>query len=82
MTIIEPETGVRIDANLLNLAENELAAFARAVSEMFGPEHVRQSVQDWIEELESLDWPQDKHAPNWRHGTVAAASRLASRTRC
>jgi len=82
VTIIEPAVGVRIEADLLSLAEKELAAFARAVCEMFGPEHVRQSVQDWIEELELSDWPRDKHAPNWRHVTVAAASRLASRTKC
>ena len=81
VTIIEPETGIRFEADLLNSAEKELAAFARAVCEMLGPDHVRQSVQDWIEELELLDWPQDKHAPNWRHVTVAAASRLASRTK-
>ena len=82
MTIIEPQIGNRFEANLLNLAEKELAAFAQAVCEMFGPEHVGQSFQDWIEELELLDWPQDKHAPNWRHVTVVAASRLASRTKC
>ena len=81
MTIIEPETGIRFEADLLNSAEKELAAFARAVCEMLGPDHGRRSVQDWIEELELLDWPQDKHAPNWRHVTVAAASRLASRTK-
>ena len=82
MTIIKPAAGVRIEADLLNLAEKELAAFAGAVCEMLGPEHVRQSVQDWIEELELSDWPRDKHVRNWRHVTVAEASRLASRTKC
>ena len=82
MTIMEPQIDNCLEANLLNLAEKELAAFARAVCEMFGPEHVRQSVQDWIEELELSDWPQDKPVPDWRSVTVAAASRLASRTKC
>jgi len=81
VTIIEPRIGNRFEAHLLNSAEKELAAFARAVCEMFGPEHVRQAFQDWIEELDLLDWPQDKHAPNWRHVTVAAASRLTNRTK-
>ena len=82
MTIIEPAVDVRIEADLLSLAQKELAAFARAFCEMFGPEHVRQSVQDWIEELEASDWPQDNRVLDWRSVTVAAASRLASRTKC
>jgi len=81
MTLIESGTGIHFETDLLNRAEKELAAFARAVSEMFGPEHVHQSVEDWIEELELMDWPQSNSVPDWRHVTVAAAARLASRAK-
>jgi hypothetical protein len=54
-------------ANLITLAERELAAFARAVRELFGPEEASLSTVEWIDELESLNWP------------VAASSRLAHR---
>jgi hypothetical protein len=81
MLLLETGTGIQFETDLLNLAERELAAFARAVSETFGPEHVRQSVEDWIEELELMDWPQARPVPDWRHVTVAAAARLASRVK-
>lgn len=82
MSQLETETGIQRETELLNLAEKHLAAFARAVSEMFGPAHVRQSVDDWIEELELAEWSQDKRLPDWRRVTVAAAARLAVRTNC
>ena len=34
-------------------AERELSAFARAVEGLFGPEQAQQSIEDWMEELES-----------------------------
>jgi plasmid stabilization system protein ParE len=60
-------------------AEKELAAYARAVLELFGPEQARQSVEDWMEELELMDLPGEKAIPDWRRLTIAAASRLAVR---
>jgi hypothetical protein len=39
----------------------------------------RKSAQDWIEELETMDWPADWGLPNWRHVTIAAADCLALR---
>ena len=70
---------VQFNAGLPPMAGKQLAAFARAVSELFGPEQVQQSVEDWIEELELTDWPAGEAAPDWRHVTIAAAARLANR---
>jgi hypothetical protein len=69
------------DANLMILAERELAAFARAVSELFGPEQASLSTADWIDELESLNWPARPGASDFRRITTAACSRLAHRKR-
>lgn len=60
-------------------AERELAAFARAVEELFGPEQARQSIEDWMEELESMDWRSQETVRDWRRLTIAAAARLAGR---
>ncbi|HME36509.1 MAG TPA: hypothetical protein VKF84_14835 [Candidatus Sulfotelmatobacter sp.] len=60
-------------------AEKELAAYAGAVQELFGSEQARQSVEDWLTELELMDWPARDALPDWRHVTVAAATRLARR---
>jgi hypothetical protein len=67
------------DANLIILAERELAAFARAVRELFGPEQASLSSAEWIDELESLNWPAGPGAPDFRRITAAASCRLAHR---
>jgi hypothetical protein len=64
--------------NLLSIAERELEAFAHAVSKLFGAARVRQSVEDWVAELEFMEWP-EQAIPDWRQVTVAAATRLAER---
>ena len=60
-------------------AETELAAYARAVQELFGPEQAQQAIEDWMEELESMDWRSQETVPDWRGLTIAAAVRLARR---
>ena len=67
------------DANLILLAERELAAFARAVRELFGPEQARVSTAEWIDELESLHWPARPGVSDFRRITTAASARLADR---
>ena len=67
------------DANLIILAELELAAFTRAVRELFGPEQANLSSAEWIDELESLNWPVGSGASGFRQITAAASSRLAHR---
>jgi hypothetical protein len=64
---------------LLPRAEKELGAFARAVNKLFGSAHAGQSIEDWVEEFESIDWPAGSTTPNWRRVTIVAAARLASR---
>lgn len=73
------QTCVALTAELLPNAEKELAAYARAVLELFGSEQAQQSVEDWLEELESIDLPAEGAIPDWRRLTMAAASRLAVR---
>jgi hypothetical protein len=66
-------------AELLTAAEKELAAFYEAVFRRYGPKEARKAAQDWIEELETMDWPTDRALPNWHHVTIAAADCLAFR---
>jgi hypothetical protein len=56
-----------------------VGAFARAVSKRFGSAQAGQSIEDWVEEFESIDWPAGSTIPDWRRITIAAAARLASR---
>jgi hypothetical protein len=67
------------DANLIILAERELAAFAGAVRELFGPEQASLSSAEWINELESLNWPARPGASDFRRISAAASARLAHR---
>jgi hypothetical protein len=68
--------------NAAALAERELAAFFRAVGELYGAEQAETSAKDWLHELAvSEDVPAS--AREWRTLTIAAAAQLASRvTRC
>jgi hypothetical protein len=70
---------VEFTDRLLPRAERELGAFARAVDKLFGSAHVGQSIEDWIGEFESIDWPAGGAIPDWRQVTIAAAVRLAGR---
>jgi hypothetical protein len=73
------QTAVERVAELMTTAETELAAFYEAVFRRYGLKEARKSAQDWIEELEMMDWPTDWALPNWRHVTIAAADCLALR---
>lgn len=75
----EKQSCFQLTSGLLPEAEHELAAFAGAVKERFGSEQARQSVEDWMEELEMMEWPDGGGPPDWRRITIAAAARLASR---
>ena len=78
-----PETGeVLVPADLaalVALAERELGAFIRAVTDTFGPREGRHAAEDWVEELESTLEHRGVSADDWRSITIAAASRLAKR---
>jgi len=70
---------VELTTELLHSAEKELAAFARAVEELFGSEQARQSIEDWVNGLELMDLPVGGAMPDMRRVTIAAASQLAIR---
>lgn len=76
--IKEDSASTSVEA-LCSDAEKELAAFARAVQELFGPEQARQAIEDWMEELQSIDWRGQETARDCRGLTIAAAVRLARR---
>ncbi|MGA9802257.1 MAG: hypothetical protein WA383_07850 [Terriglobales bacterium] len=65
----------------INMAERELSAFIRAVTELFGPEQARLSTEDWLDESEPMDSPHRATSKEWRAVTVAASARLANRER-
>ena len=67
------------DADLMVIAERELGAFIRAVTELFGPEQARLAAEDWVDELESMDALPGPTRRDWGSVTVAASARLASR---
>ena len=69
----------------IKMAERELSAFIRAVTELFGPEQARLSTEDWLyesellDESELMDRPPQATSRDWRAVTVAASARLANR---
>jgi hypothetical protein len=70
---------VQIGADLMAMAERELGAFIRAVTELFGPEQARLAAEDWIDELESMDALPGLARGDWGSVTVTASARLAKR---
>lgn len=63
----------------IHLAESELWAFIRAVTELYGAEQARFSTEDWLDESELMDSPPRSTSRDWRAVSVAASSRLAKR---
>ncbi len=62
----------------INMAERELSAFVRAVTELFGPEQARLSTEDWLDQSELMDSPHRATRKEWRAVTIAASARLAN----
>jgi hypothetical protein len=67
------------DADLMVIAERELAAFIRAVTELFGPEQARLAAEDWVDELELMDALPGPTRRAWGAVTIAASAQLARR---
>src|ERR1700730_11436543 len=67
------------DADLIGIAERELGAFIRAVTELFGPEQARLAAEDWVHELELMDALPGPTRREWGSVTVAASAQLARR---
>jgi len=60
------------------MAEQELSAFFRAVTELFGSEQAEISAEDWLDELIAID-RLPASARDLRRITAQASTRLASR---
>jgi hypothetical protein len=67
------------DADLMVIAERELGAFIRAVTELFGPEPARLAAEYWVDELELMDVLPGPTRRDWGEVTVAASAQLARR---
>ena len=67
------------DADLMVIAERELGAFIRAVTELFGPEQARLAAEDWVDELELMDALPGPTRRDWGSVTIAASAQLARR---
>jgi hypothetical protein len=67
-------------ANQMPMAERELSAFIRAVTQLFGSEEeAKLSADDWLDESELMDIPPLSTSRDWRTVTVAASARLVNR---
>ena len=64
--------------DMVTKAEQELAAFCRAVTELFGSQQAGQSAEDWLNELLAIN-VLPASAREWRLLTVKIAARLARR---
>src|ERR1700730_9574991 len=67
------------DPDLMVIAEQELGAFIRAVTELFGPEQARLAAQDWVADVELRDCLPGPTRREWGSVTVAASVQLARR---
>jgi hypothetical protein len=63
----------------MEIAERELSAFIRAVTELFGPEEAKLSAEDWLGEAELIDSLPQSTSQTWRAVTIAASAMLANR---
>src|SRR5260370_38818141 len=62
-------------SDLMTMAERELAAFFSAVTDLFGAEQARLSVEDWLDELAAMNGlPASTRPLRWV--TVQGSARL------
>jgi hypothetical protein len=67
------------DADLIVVAERELGAFIRAVTDLFGPAQARLAAEDWVDQLELMDALPGPTRRDWGSVTIAASAQLAKR---
>jgi hypothetical protein len=65
-------------AELMTMAERELAAFFNAVTQMCGSAQAEISAEDWLRELQAVDGLPDSPR-EWRLITTRASTRIANR---
>ena len=61
-------------AKLMTMAERELGAFIRAVTELFGSEQARLAAEDWLDELVLMEALPGLTSRDWRSITIAASA--------
>jgi len=61
----------------MTMAERELSAFFKAVTQLFGPEQAELSAEDWLRELIEIDGLPTS-AREWRSITAKVSTRLPS----
>src|ERR1700733_5283507 len=66
--------------DLMTMAERELSAFFKAVTQSFGSEQAELSADDWLRELVEIDGLPTS-ARGWQLITAKASTRLAGRVR-
>jgi hypothetical protein len=65
-------------ADFMMMAEQELSAFFKAVTQLFGSAQAEVSAEDWLRELIAIDSP-PASTREWRLITAKVSTRLASR---
>lgn len=65
-------------ADLMIMAERELAAFLGAVTELYGAEQAEVAAEVWLHELQAMNSLPGATTGDWRAVTVAALSRLTN----
>jgi len=74
-----PPKNANLDcADFMTMAEQELASFFSAVTELLGSEEAEQSADDWLHELIKIDGL-PASTREWRLITARASTRLANR---
>jgi len=67
------------DADLLVIAERELGAFIRAVTELFGPHQAKLAAETWVSTLELMNALPGPTRRDWGSVTIAASAQFANR---
>jgi hypothetical protein len=78
LAINQPSKDPTPGCDVMSTAEQELTAFFRAVTNLFGSELAELSAHDWLNELTTTEvLPSSTH--EWRRITLKASTRLAAR---
>jgi hypothetical protein len=58
------QASVGMLAHILLTAERELASFYHVIERRYGREEARKAAHDWIDAVETMDWPAEGTIPN------------------
>jgi hypothetical protein len=67
--------------NIMNQAEQEMAAFLLAATDVLGPGILPRAGDIWIKELEGLQWPDNGGEMHFRKITIRSAAQLVERSK-